>query len=65
MSVWKTALLKIDIVEQEFSLHKTASEAQAAAIDLERSMGLEPARLTMSHCPSTGELLIVVITKEA
>ena len=63
--VWKTAVLKLVLVEQEFSLHKTVAEAQAAAIELEKFMGLAAEPIALRRCPSTGEWLVVVITKEA
>ncbi len=62
---WKVTLCKVEVEEQEFSLHENFSEALAAAGELEDEMGLdEPAALQsmVQRCPATGKLMMIIIT---
>ena len=62
--VWKVALMKVEFMEEEHSLHSTPAEAMAAAGDLEKFLGLLDApetRLTVKCSPVTGEWFLVKI----
>ena len=61
---WKVALMKVEVTEEEYSLHPTATEAMAAAGELEKFLGLLDSleyRLVVKHSPVTGERLLIDI----
>lgn len=64
MAIWKVALIKVEFMEEEYSLHPTATDAMAAAGDLEKFLGLLDSpehRLTVKCSPVTGEWFLIDI----
>lgn len=65
---WKVALYKVEVVEQEFSLHPSLGDALAAVDELEKFLGIQDgqdSQISVQRSPITGEQLMIVITGEA